>query len=273
MMKPEGFDAASREAALVCEKAYADCMKNTRITDKSKCQSEYTTCIGKITNPSVSTATPAASTPGFGSTSVASAGALRSDPGTYDARGNPTGTTGTVTVGNPSEGQTTTSYGQLASAAMSSADSLSPAFDSFLKQVQSRLGTTTNEPTPSQLDLAQGAGLLPQTTVTTTTGSVSVPSFGGTKDKPVYLTGEQVVALYAPAVQKIKAHQKPQTALPSLEPTVSEEDTTEYASIQTNRPGVASIRQMIRDDVAQIVREETDAARTGNPYEVKYEYA
>jgi hypothetical protein len=272
MYKPEGFDAASRQAALTCETNYVDCMKNRTITDKSTCQTTYRSCIASITNPSASNVSPDATDPKFRASSAAAAKINETLPtGTYDTAGNPTGTTGQVILGNPSETQFTTSYGQLASTARAGLTA-SPEFAKFLEQVTSNLPATSLEPSAGQLDLAQGAGVLPQTTITTTSGSINVPALGGTKDRPVYLTGDQVLALYAPAVQKIKPHQRPSNQLPSMEPQVEEDDDTEYASIQKDRPAVASLRQMIRDDVAQIVREEVDGSRIGNPYEVKYDY-
>ena len=277
MYETEGFSAVSRQAALDCEKEYIACLKNNTITDKSKCQTDYYACIKRITNPSVSTATPASSIAQFKSSSVASAGALRSDTGTYDESGNPTGATKTrldeiyklLNAGAGERGQTADKLASYTA----SLGTLTPEFRKFLEQVQSRVGTEIVDPTPAQLALAQGSGVLPETTITTTSGTVTVPSLGGTKDKPVYLTGEQILALYSPAIKKIKPHQKPTEDLPSMEPEVDDEDDTEYAEIQRGRTRTASIRQMIRDDVAKVVREEVYGSRIGNPYEVTYDYA
>ena len=274
MNKAEGFSAESRAAALACEKEYNTCLRDTSITDKSKCQATYKKCIEAIVNPSVSTATlVASSTAGSKSSSAAAAGTLGQNKGTFDASGSATGATLTkynelyklLNASAQERGQTAdklASYNQTVA-------TLTPEYKDYLKKVQASIGSTLPDPTDTQLSLAQGEGSLPQTKVTTSSGTLSVPALGGTKDKPIYLTGEQVLALYGPAVQKIKPHQKPKEQLPSYEPEVDDEDETEYGQIQKGRTILSSIRQMIRDDV----RDEIDGARVGNPYEIRYDYA
>lgn len=141
--------------------------------------------------------------------------------------------------------------------ASTSTETTTPILANVLKKIQGVPGTV--EPSNEQLNRVQGAELL--------------PILGGTKEKPVHLTAKEVLALYKPAIEKIKPHQTPSRQLTALEPKVNDQDETEYADILRSSPRTASIREMIRNDVADIVREEVDGANTGNPYEVKYDYS
>jgi hypothetical protein len=241
----ENFDAASRTAALACEKSYNECLRAG--TSNTECTKQSSLCLTAITNPSVSTATPAASKGTGSSSSAAAAGTSGGNRGTYDASGNPTGATLTnynelyklVSASAENRGQTgaNSSYSQAVA-------TLTPEFKNFLKQVQANIATKVEDPTKEQLALAQGAGVAPVASAT--------PS-------------------YTPSATIIKPHEKVPLQLPTMTANLSTDKGTQAQEIAMNNIYTPSIRQMIRDDVKEVVREEVEANQINNPYAVNYE--
>jgi hypothetical protein len=242
----EPFSPDSRAAALLCEKSYNECVRaGTSIAD---CTKQSSVCLSAITNPSVSTAPNAPSTGLSGSSSAAAAGTAGGNKGTYDASGNATGATLTnynelyklVSASAQDRGQSgdITSYEQAVGA-------LSPEFKDFLKQVQGNLATKVEDPTKDQLALAQGAGITP--------------------------TAKQPSVEYTPTPTIIKPHEKVPTMLPTMTASTESDKNTQAQQIALNAVYTPSIRQMIRDDVKDVVREEVEANQINNPYAVNYE--
>jgi hypothetical protein len=249
----ESFDSASRAAALECEKKYQTCLREGK--SNADCTKESNTCISAIVNPSVSTATPAPSTGAASSSSAAAASTYsasvnpemaRRATGTYDASGNPTGSTLTnynelyklVKATAADRGQTgdESEYAQ-------AVGTLSPEFKKFLKEVQANVATKVEDPTDDQLALAQGAGLTPTPSAST----------------------------YTPSATFIKPHEKPPMTLPTMTANAPTDKGTKANKILIDSIYTPSIRQMIRDDVAQTVREEVEANQINNPYSIDYE--
>ena len=261
---PEGFDAASRAAALQCEKSYNECLRDGSTIET--CTKQSSVCLSAITNPSVSqvanapsgiprktqadcereSLTCTASQPICAERKLACLAQVQSveEKRTYDSLGNPTGTTGKVILGNPSENQVSVTYGDLAAAANSGKQILSSEWSSFLKQVQGNLGGSAVKPTAQQLDLVQGAGIAPVV--------ASTPS-------------------YTPSQTVIKPHEQVPKMLPTMTALLDTDKNTQAQQIAMNTIYTPSIRQMIRDDVKDVVREEIEANQINNPYAVNYE--
>jgi hypothetical protein len=204
--------------------------------------------LSAITNPSVSTATNAPSSGRASGTSAAAAGTAGSPTGTYDASGNPTGSTLTnynelyklLNASAQDRGQKaneSSSYAQAVGA-------LSPEFKNFLKAVQGNLATKVEDPTKEQLDLVQGAGVTPTAPLTTS---------------------------YQPSATIIKPHEKVPLQLPTMTATAQTDKDTQAQQIALNTVYTPSIRQMIRDDVRDVVREEVEANQINNPYAIDYQ--
>jgi hypothetical protein len=221
---PEGFDAASRAAALTCEKSYNECLKAG--SSLETCTKQSSVCLSAITNPSVSTATPA------GSTGVAIS---TSAPSTRVADG---------TAGQPMPTPSADYQAAAAAALTGLPQTMSSEWDSFLKQVQTKVGSSAVKPTDQQLALVQGAGLTPTAPLDPT---------------------------YKPSATIIKPHEKVPKQLPTMTASVGTDAGTKAQEIAMNNIYTPSIRQMIRDDVAQTVREEVEANQINNPYAVNYE--
>lgn len=216
----EGFDEASRAAALQCEKSYNECLKAGSSIET--CTKQSSVCLSAITNPSVSQVTKAPST-GAGTSSSAAA----------------TGTAGQTTP-TPSA-----DYSAMASAALTGVPAtLSSEWNNFLKQVQTNLSSSAVKPTDKQLDLVQGAGVAPVLTAT--------PS-------------------YTPSQTVIKPHEQVPKMLPTMTALAATDKNTQAQQIALDSVYTPSIRQMIRDDVKDVVREEVEANQIHNPYAINYE--
>ena len=121
---------------------------------------------------------------------------------------------------------------------------MSSEWSSFLKQVQSKVGGSAVQPTSQQLDLVQGAGLTPTAPLDPT---------------------------YKPSVTVIKPHEQVPKMLPTMTASTETDKNTQAQQIALNAVYTPSIRQMIRDDVKDVVREEVEANQINNPYAVNYE--
>jgi hypothetical protein len=130
----EGFDAASRAAAVACEKEYNLCVDSgDSIKD---CTAETDKCLKAILNPSVSDVDNAESNLTSSATSAASAKTVGK----------------TITPSSD--------YTALASAALTGKDAtLSSDYEKFLKEVKTKITSGYPKPTGEQLNLAQGAGV------------------------------------------------------------------------------------------------------------------
>lgn len=228
----EGFDAASKAALKLCEIKFVTCKNPVSRGGEGKtieaCTTEYDACVKKVTNPSVSLTTPAAS--------VGAASSGSSAPGAQ-AASDVSGFGYTTTI--PSA-----DYDALRKMALTGQNAtLTPELETFLKQVQSAIPTETSDPTQSELDAAQGAGV--------------VPSGTGT------LRGS---SLYKPHTQVIYPHQTPTQTSSGSTATVPTDAGTGVEAILANAPALASIRSMVRDDIKKGVKDEMTNIR--NNYEL-----
>lgn len=230
--KTEGFDAASQAALRLCEIKFVTCKNPVSRGGEGKtiaaCTTDYDACVKKVTNPSVSTTTPAPS-----------AGAATSGTSAQGAQA------ASDVVGS---GYTTTipsaDYDALRKMALTGQTAtLTPELEAFLKQVQTAIASETPDPTQSELDAAQGAGVVPSGT-----GSLSGSSF------------------YKPHTQVIYPHQTPTQTSTGSTATVPTDAGTGAEAILANAPALASIRSMVRDDIKKSVKDEMTNIR--NNYEL-----
>ncbi len=217
----EGFDAASQAALRLCEIKFVTCKNPVSRGGEGKtiaaCTTDYDACVKKVTNPSVSTATPAPSVGAAASGTSASGAQAASDI---------TGSGYTTTI--PSE-----DYEALRKQALTGQTAtLTPELEAFLKQVQSAIASETPDPTQAELDAAQGAGVVPS----------------GTES----LSG----STYKPHTQVIFPHQTPTQNSTGSTATVPTDAGTGAEAILANAPALASIRSMVRDDVKKGVQDE-----------------
>lgn len=104
-------------------------------------------------------------------------------------------------------------------------------------------------PTAAQLNAAQGVG-----------SSVATP----------VLTREEILATYAPHLLTIKPHQSAPTPRTPLTASVPTDKGTGAEAILSSSVVTPSLRDMIRRDVSDVIRQELEGAQYDNPNEIKY---
>jgi hypothetical protein len=111
----------------------------------------------------------------------------------------------------------------------------STAFETYMKEIQSKFGTEYPKPSQTSLDLAQGGGVNPEAL-------------------------EKIYDLYKEGKIIIKPHEDVPKEKSSI--TIEQPNAPDIPLTQT------SIRQQIRDDIKKAVKEEIDTI--DNEYEIKY---
>ena len=84
------------------------------------------------------------------------------------------------------------------------------------------------------------------------------------------LTLEEIKAKYLPLAQKLKPHEQPMAKPSPLTSHVQTDKGTLAEKIQQESRLAPSLRDMIRKDVSDVVRQELEGAQYDNPYEVRY---
>jgi hypothetical protein len=130
---------------------------------------------------------------------------------------------------------------------------LNTTLQSILKRLDG-LELTKTTPCKASLDIAQGANVVP------------------CKDQLI-VDKDALLASYKKHQEKIKPHEALPTGLniPSLSSKLATDKGTMAETIKAGEYLSPSVRQMIRDDVSKVVREEVDGSYY-NPNEVKYGY-
>jgi len=228
---PEGFDVRSDAAA--CETERTLCI-NAGFTN-SRCTATYNTCTSAAAakNPLVSKTTPSLSSP----TQLTSAEAAEAYAKTYKD-GSYAGdlATGDKTMANI--------YTMKRDAALTGTNiNQSDSYKKFLASIASRSSVEYPKPTSNQLSLAQG-------------------------DDTGY-SGRAIGGTYKPNQVVLKPHMTPAELKAALTASVPSDNGTQAQKIKEDTIQVPSIRDMIRRDVKQAVKEELDAIN--NEYEVRYE--
>ncbi len=123
---------------------------------------------------------------------------------------------------------------------------------SILKRLDG-LETTKTTPCKASLDIAQGANTVP------------------CSDQMI-VDKDAIMAAYEKHQERIKPHETPSDILPSLTSKLATDKGTMAETIKAGEYLSPSVRQMIRDDVSKVVREEVEGSQYYNPHEVKYGY-
>jgi hypothetical protein len=228
---PEGFDVRSDAAA--CERQRTVCIEagGTNAT----CTATYNRCTAAAAakNPLVSKTTPSSSSP----TQLTSAEAAEAYAKSY-RDGSYAGdlTTGDRTLANI--------YTMKRDAALTGTNiNQSDSYKKFLASIASRSSVEYNKPTADQLSLAQG-------------------------DDTGY-SGRALGGSYKPNQIVLKPHMTPAQLKAAISASVASDNGTQAQKIKEDTIQVPSIRDMIRRDVKQAVKEEIDAIN--NEYEVQYD--
>lgn len=236
--RQEGFfDAASKSATAECEKTFQSCLKDK---DLKTCTTNYNTCIGKITNTSVSSKDNAASTgAAASSTSAATVKTIAFCDAQLAVCKNQGGKDCDTSYSNCKEsikgGES--GYGDLLKNALSGLGADENAYKKFLATVQSK-AATSDYPAPSsdQLNAAQGG------------------EFQGDLG--------QEPATYTPPNVVILPHQTPPSYVSQYVPTSGTGSSDSILS--------PSQRQNIRQEVKNIFDQE--ASTFNNEYEIQYRH-
>ena len=88
--------------------------------------------------------------------------------------------------------------------------------------------------------------------------------------KPQVITYNEFLAKYAPLTQQKKPHEQPAKQSTPITPSLETDRGTEAEKILRGSVLTPSMRDMIRRDVADVIREELEGAQYDNPYLVKY---
>ena len=236
--RQEGFfDAASKSASAECEKTFQTCLKST---DLKTCTTNYNTCIGKISNSSVSSKDNAASTgAAAGSTSAAAVKGIAlcdAQLAVCKNQGGKDCDSSYATCKESVKGSGS-GYGDLLKNALAGLGADESAYKTFLAAVQSK-AATSDYPAPStdQLSAAQGGDFQ-----------------GDLGQEPAAYTPPKVVIL---------PHQTPPAYVSQYVPTTGTGSSDSILS--------PSQRQNIRQEVKNIFDEESTSF--ANEYEIQYRH-
>jgi hypothetical protein len=230
------FDVFSRQATASCEKAYNICLEKGETI--KNCTTAYNECIGDIVNSSVYKGETQPSNSKSSGTSAASAGTLGKNKLTTT---DDIGTTTLVVPMTVDGEEFEVSYNDLVAAA-NSGFTKSSELEKLLKEIQSRKDKTYEEdPTQAQLDLAQG-------------DSTPIPAYSS----------------YFPHQKTIRSHQTPHTETIAVSANAPTDRGTVAEKIAIDDKKIASLRQNIRDEVANVVRDELNGSAFFNQYQINY---
>ncbi len=127
---------------------------------------------------------------------------------------------------------------------------LNTTLQGILKRLDG-LESTKTMPCKASLDIAQGANAVPCA-------------------DQLIVDKDAIMAAYKKHQETIKPHEKPSDILPSLTASLPTDKGTMAETIKAGEYLSPSVRQMIRDDVSKVVREEVEGSQYYNPHEVKY---
>jgi hypothetical protein len=169
----------------------------------------------------------------------------------------PAPSTTTTTTTTPTTTTPTTTptpdTSSLAAAAMTGEHAvLNDTLQGILKRLNG-LETTKTTPCKASLDIAQGANTVPC-------------------GDQMIVDKDAILAAYQKHQEVIKPHETPSNIIPSLTSKLATDKGTMAETIRAGEYLSPSVRQMIRDDVSKVVREEVEGSQYYNPHEVKYGY-
>ena len=90
------------------------------------------------------------------------------------------------------------------------------------------------------------------------------------KPTPTVITWDQFLATYVPNKEVLKPHQTGQSQTTPLTPSVPTDKGTKAEEILRGSALTPSVRDMIRREVSDVVREELEGSQYNNPMEIKY---
>jgi hypothetical protein len=229
---PEGY---RNPAAAKCEVQFITCINDGG--SRENCTSEYNKCMKDNVTSNNSTSD---NLPESGSDLTVKNKCLSEKAYCYDLAGQDSGkqticdtTYDSCLTKNTPSSEPSAEYTALAAKALKG-QRTSTAFETYMKEIQSKFGTEYPKPSLLSLSLAQGGDLNP--------------------------TGEDTSDVYTKNQTIIKPHEDIPKEKSSLTPQ------------QQNAPDIpltqASLRQQIRDDIRKAVKEEIDTI--DNEYEIKY---
>ena len=220
-----------------------------RRADQQKCDSDYQACLKTATNATCTAAYNTCNASAFSSSSAS--------PSAKVPEASQSGSSAVAALANTSaemRGNSAT-HAKLSQESMgvTSSSASPPAPLSLDPKAQSVLGSINKIPTDQQLSLAQGQGEEGQ----------------GESQAQAQVQGPG--SPYKPAPQIIRPDGFPRTAQPQLNAIAASDAGTQAEQIRASSPPTASLREMIRDDIKNTIKDELN--NVDHPYSINYEKA
>lgn len=217
-----------------------------RRADQQKCDSDYQACLKTATNATCTAAYNTCNASAFSPSSPSSAKVPEASQSGSSAVAALANTSAEMRGNSATDNTYKDAYAKLSQESMgvTSSSASPPAPLSLDPKAQSVLGSINKIPTDQQLSLAQGQE----------EGQGESQGQGSP---------------YKPAPQIIRPDGFPRTAQPQLTAIAASDAGTQAEQIRASSPPTASLREMIRDDIKNTIKDELN--NVDHPYSINYE--